>query len=165
MTIQSQLELSDESTRRPLRAPLRASAVEETTFLATYTFDQGPNCVTEGWTSHDLTTEPGDYWHVDDFAGLGGGTYGRLVPLEGAQSLWCGIRPGTDPDNCAYATPGYGNYWIQNFCTRICVPVSGYVSVDYLVTWDVEPGYDYGRLEYDECDDNWRNFDTPVVYT
>ncbi len=144
--------------------PFRASAVEDTTFLATFTFDQGPNCVTEGWTSHDLSAQLDDYWHVDDFDGLGGGSYGRLFPLEGSKSLWCGTRPGTDPNTCAYSTPGYGNAWDQNFCTRICATVSGDVVVDYLVSWDVEPGYDYGYLEYDECDDDWKNFDTPVVY-
>ena len=48
----------------------------------------------QGWTRVD-NTAPGDTcFHVDDFAGLGGGTYGRLVPLEGAKSLWCGARPG-----------------------------------------------------------------------
>ena len=65
-----------------------SAAQVSTTFLAYYTFDAGPNCVTEGWTSVDITAQLGDYWHVDDFAGLAGYT-----ALEGSRSLWCGARP------------------------------------------------------------------------
>jgi hypothetical protein len=55
-------------------------ASPETTWLAVYTLDSGANCVSEGWTSADRTAQTGDYFHVDDFAGLGGGDFGRLVP-------------------------------------------------------------------------------------
>jgi hypothetical protein len=57
---------------------------------------------------------------------------------------------------CGYATlPGYGDSWDQAFCTASCLGVSGDVSVDFLVTWDSEPDYDYTYVEYDLCDDNW----------
>ena len=81
--------------------PAFRSAAQATTWLATYTFDQGLNCVTEGWTCVDITAQPGEFFHVDDFAGLGGGDFGRLVPLEGSQSMWCGARPdANDPHLC-----------------------------------------------------------------
>ena len=50
----------------------------------------------QGWTTKDLTAQQGLFWHVDDFAGLGGG----LTPLEGAKSMWCGARPGGDDYMC-----------------------------------------------------------------
>ncbi len=44
----------------------------------------------QGWTSLDRTAQVDTFFHVDDFAGLGGGSHGRLVALEGTKSLWCG---------------------------------------------------------------------------
>ncbi|MCK4775720.1 MAG: hypothetical protein KAT30_13065, partial [Candidatus Krumholzibacteria bacterium] len=86
-----------------------------------------------------------------------GGDTGRLAPLEGTQSLWCGARP--DMNNiyvCGYATlPGYGNNWDQAFCTSTCLNVSGNVVLDYLVSYDTEGSYDFAYVEYDVCDDQW----------
>ena len=48
----------------------------------------------QGWLRRDNTSPPGTMWHVDDFAGLGGGSFGRLVPIEGTKSMWCGTRLG-----------------------------------------------------------------------
>jgi hypothetical protein len=109
-----------------------------------------------GWTSHDVTSQTGDYFHVDDFAGLGGGTYGVLNALEGDQSLWGGARASASVILCGYATlPGYGNGWNQAFCTRGCLVVGTGVVIDYLAAWDSEPGYDATAVEVDECNDNW----------
>jgi hypothetical protein len=132
-----------------------------TTWLGWWTFDLGPSCVSEGWTSHDLTAQTGDYWHVTDFASApdncGPGTYGGLVPLEGSQSMWCGACP--DPGNvilCGYAMlPGYGNNWNQALCTKNCLTVTSDVTIDFLAAWDSEPGYDATALEVDKCDDVW----------
>jgi hypothetical protein len=141
-----------------VRTPSRSAAGSDTTLLGFWNFESGTGaCDPQGWTSVDRTAQIGDFFHVDDFAGLGGGDFGRLVPLEGAQSLWCGARP--DAANmflCGYATlPGYGDSWDQAFCTANCLGVSGDVSVDFLVAWDSEPDYDYTYVEYDLCDDNW----------
>jgi len=59
--------------------------------IASYTFDDGvggPDPM--GWTTVDLTAQVGTFFHVDDFAGLGGGDKGGLLPLAGARSMWCG---------------------------------------------------------------------------
>jgi len=142
----------------------RAPAAADTTFLAFFDFE-GVGCDAQGWTGRDASLQP-PYFHVDDFSGLGGGTYNRLWAIEGDQSLWCGMRPTTDDGLCLYATPpGYGNEWDQRFCTVTCLDVTGTVTVDYEIVWDTEPGYDFAYLEYDECDDNWRDFDPMVVYT
>jgi len=134
--------------------PLRSAAAVDTTVLSYWDFS---GCNTEGWTSADRTAQVGTFFHVDDFAGLGGGDFGRLNPIEGNQSLWCGLRPGqTDPNLCSYAAlPGYGNLWDQLFRTVDCLDVTGDATVDYRIAWDSEPGYDYTTLQYDRCDDDW----------
>ncbi|NIM18927.1 MAG: T9SS type A sorting domain-containing protein [Candidatus Latescibacteria bacterium] len=136
---------------RPLdQQGLKASVQQDTFVLGHWTFDSGPNCIPDGWTSVDLTPQP-CYFHIDDFAGLNGGSFGLLVPLEGNQSLWMGARP--DPsDNilCTYARlPGYGNSWQQQWCFKcIDVPDTEEVYIEYLVQWDSEPGFDYTYVEY-----------------
>jgi hypothetical protein len=128
-----------------------APASVDTTEMGFWGFEGGTGvCDAQGWTTFDRTRQTGDYFHVDDFAGLGGGDFGRLVPLEGSQSLWCGTRANAiDFELCGYATlPGYGNNWNQSFCTAS--------YLDFLVTWDSEPWYDFTYVEYDQCDDDWQ---------
>jgi hypothetical protein len=138
---------------------LRAAA-QDTFFLASYTWDAGPSCITEGWTPLDHTSQTHDFWHVADATELDGGTFGGLVPLQGLQSLWCGadgpVTAAQDMVLCGYAMlPGYGDDWDQAFCLREClVGVSG-VTVDVSVMWDSEPGYDATTLQVDQCDGNW----------
>jgi hypothetical protein len=129
--------------------------------LAVYSFDSGPTCVPEGWMSVDRTAQLADFWHVDDFAGLGGGTFGQLTPLEGSQSLWCGARPSASVPLCGYGClPGYGNNWDQAFCTKNCLQPTGDVELFALLSYDTELGYDRLQLEYDQCDDNWITVET-----
>jgi len=139
-------------------APLRGAAAADTTWLGQWTFDAGgADCDAEGWVAVDATSQTGDYFHVDDFAGLSGGASGRLVPIEGAKSMWCGARPSSADPLCGYATlPGYGNSWNQAFCTAVCLAVDSVVTIDYLASWDTEPGYDATTVEVDACDDAWQ---------
>jgi len=141
------------------KAPPRpfSAAAAETTWLGSWDFEGSGSCDAQGWVSVDATAQAGDYFHIDDFAGLGGGNTGRLLPIEGNQSLWCGARPSTVAPLCGYAAlPGYGNDWNQAFCTAACLSVDSLVTVDYLVSWDSEPGYDATTIEVDACDDNWQ---------
>jgi hypothetical protein len=133
------------------------SAAQGTVYLAFYTFDIGPNCTSEGWVSVDRTAQTHDFFHVDDFAGLGGGDFGGLIPLEGAQSMWCGARANaSDMVLCGYAKlPGYGNDWNQALCSAGCLAVTTDVTIDFAVAWDSEPDYDVSWLEIDNCDDAW----------
>ncbi len=136
--------------------PLPAAAQADTTWLGSWSFDSGPSCIDQGWTTADITVQPMEHWHVDDFAGLAGGSFGNLFPLEGNQSMWCGARP--DASSlllCGYGSlPGYGNNWDQYLCSP-CFIVSGAVELTYYVAWDSEPGYDQTTIEVDNCDDNW----------
>ncbi len=134
-----------------------ATAAANTTYLASYKFNTGASCITQGWTTQDLTTQTGDYVHVDNFAGLAGGSFGRLVPLAGTKSLWIGARAnGADPVLCGYLTlPGYGNSWDQIFRSK-CFTLSGNTTVSYLASWDSEPGFDFTFAEYDAgCANIW----------
>ncbi len=123
-------------------------AAANTTVLYTATFDAGASCTEQGWTKVDLTAQIGDFFHVDDYAGLNAANF---APLEGTKSLWCGARPEASGPLCAYATlPGYGSNWNQAFCTRNCLAVSGdgMLDVSFLARFDSEPDYDYTVLEY-----------------
>jgi len=124
--------------------------------LASYSFDDGiggPDPM--GWTTVDFTLQPDTFFHVDDFASLGGGAFGGLNPLEGAQSLWCGSRP--SPDLCYYASlPGYGHGWNQQF-TSIPLGVTGDVTVTFLARFDSETDYDQTSLDYWTQSGRWQN--------
>jgi hypothetical protein len=168
-------KVSNEPLRKMSRTPLKTSgqvdgglslarhttAAANTTVLASYKWNSGASCVTQGWVTQDLTLPTGDYVHVDNFAGLAGGNFGLLVPLAGTKSLWIGARAnGADPVLCGYATlPGYGNAWQQLFCSK-CLTLSGNATVSYLASWDSEPGYDFTYVEYDAgCAGNWTRVD------
>ena len=122
-----------------------------TSYLCYFTFDNPPNCDTEGWTSWDITAQAGNYFHVDDF-GAGPGN-GGLAAIEGTKSLWCGLYPTAASPWCAYLSlPGYGNTWNQGFCSPCVATTDTMVTVDYLVVYDSEPGYDGTSLEWANCD-------------
>ncbi len=112
----------------------------------------------QGWTRHDETAQPGNFFHVDDFAGLSGGSFGRLVPIEGTKSMWCGARPdGNDDYLCSwYDAPGYGNGWSQ-WLTTGAIAFTGAVTLSYHIVWDSETGYDVTKVEYDTGGDNWED--------
>jgi len=110
----------------------------------------GPD--TQGWTTHDLTVDDVfNPWHVDGSAGnLTGGTFGRLVPVSGAQSLWCGMPAPTGGPSCGYATlPGYGNDWDYVFTSE---PLPNSAGMDMFVTleasWDTEFAADVLLVEH-----------------
>ncbi len=116
----------------------------------------------QGWTYLDNTAQIADFWHVDNFAGLAGGSFGMLNPLEGTKSMWCGTRP--DGDSRTYApswyvcswgdAPGYGNDWNQILETG-SFNITGLVTFSYHGYFDSEPGFDQTTVEYDSGDENW----------
>jgi hypothetical protein len=145
---------------------LAASAAATTLTLASYKFDSGATCVTNGWVTTDITQQTEDYWKVDDMAGLGGLSNGGLTfaPIQGTKSMWMGRRvPPAGPIDtihCGYvALPGYGNTWNQAFCSVDCLPVAGGPSADldfaFKLKFDAEPSYDFTALEYtNDCGGN-----------
>ncbi len=71
--------------------PSLHAAAADTFHLAWFGFGQGvPNW--QGWTTHDETAQITEFFHVaSGLNELQGGTFGGLVPLEGLQSVWCGV--------------------------------------------------------------------------
>jgi FlgD Ig-like domain len=139
------VHLAGDSGNPALRASVAAA---NTTVLLANIFDAGGSCTAEGWTAIDLTTSIGDFFHVDDYAGMNAANF---APLAGAHSLWCGARAQTSGPLCGYqALPGYGNSWDQAFCTKNCIAVSGdgMLDVSFLARFDSEPSYDFSTLEY-----------------
>ncbi|RJR28350.1 MAG: hypothetical protein C4574_05075, partial [Candidatus Latescibacterota bacterium] len=111
----------------------------------------------QGWTRVDLTEQRGIFFHVDDFVGLGGGSFGRLEAIEGTKSMWCGVRPNAgDPYLCAFQTaPGYGNGWEQRLTTG-AIEFAGPLTFSYRIVWDSEPDCDSTVVEYDAGGNDWR---------
>jgi len=133
-------------------APAAAAAAADTYCIVWYDFEQMD---WQGWTRVDNTAQVDTFFHVDDFAGLAGGTWGRLVALEGTRSLWCGTRPGSDFYLCSWINaPGYGNDWDQ-VCQSDPVHFSGILGLSYKCLVDSEPDWDYTYVEYDAGDGNW----------
>ena len=113
----------------------------------------------QGWTQFDNTNNDYGVWfHADDFAGLGGGYAGRLVPIEGTKSIWCGARPDDLPYEylCAWQdAPGYGNSWDQILVTSDFSFV-GMLNLSYHGVFDSEDGWDYTYVEYDAGEGDWQ---------
>ncbi|MEE9271072.1 MAG: hypothetical protein V3V49_12515, partial [Candidatus Krumholzibacteria bacterium] len=124
-----------------------ATAATDTFHLAWYSFNTGGAADPQGWTSVDLTTQIDTFFHVADATELDGGDFGGLIPLEGAQSMWCGQAPSPDPRFCGWAAlPGYGNGWDQILVSDSLPGDS--VRISYKVFWESEPGYDGTTVEY-----------------
>ncbi|UCG51965.1 MAG: T9SS type A sorting domain-containing protein [Candidatus Latescibacterota bacterium] len=130
------------------------SAHVDTYLLGEWNFDTGGIPDPQGWVAFDRTAMD-TFFHVDDFDGLNGGDYGRLTPLEGQQSMWCGVRTSSDPPFCDWGClPGYGNNWDQKFeSTEFTVVGDAFLS--YKVRWDSEPGYDWTTVEYYHATNGW----------
>jgi len=87
----------------------------------------------------------GNYFHIDDFAGLPAG----FAPIQGTQSLWCGRRAG--PDFCS---PGTGHSWDE--CWESCeFEVTDDMTFAFEIEYNSEAGYDYTRAEYLNASDTW----------
>jgi uncharacterized repeat protein (TIGR01451 family) len=120
-----------------------------------YTFDSG-GCSAQGWTTNDNTAQLDNYFHVEDFSGMGSNYQGHVGVLAGTKSLWCGAKPSASPTYCSYAAlPGYGNNWNQAFCLNGCRTFSSGGTVTFLADWDTEPNYDALTVEYtNDCAGN-----------
>jgi hypothetical protein len=148
--------LSDIAALDPGLLARYSSAAVDTYCLVWYDFEA---MNWQGWTQVDNTAQHGTFFHADDFAGLSGGESGRLVPIEGTKSMWCGIRPGTDDYLCSWATaPGYGNNWNQSLLipTGHQIYFNGLLRFQYHGVFDTEPRWDIVTVSYAVGGmDNW----------
>lgn len=134
-------------------AQVHMTAQVDTYCLAWYDFE---TMDWQGWTRLDPNSQRDTFTHIDDFAGLGGGDYGGLVPLEGTKSMWCGVRADvSDPYVCGWwYPPGYGNVWNQWLQSEAFF-FTGLLTFSYHGYFDSEPDYDFTYVEYDAGEDNW----------
>ncbi len=139
--IRAQSELETNELVDPGLRGLYEEAAVDTYCLVWYDFELSN---WQGWTREDETAQRGVFFHVDDFAGLAG-----YAPLEGTKSMWCGARPNpADPYFCAWeSAPGYGNSWDQLLSTG-AMPFVGVLTLSYRISYDVEPDYEFVRVEY-----------------
>jgi hypothetical protein len=141
----------------PGLANLYESAAVDTYYIVWYDFEQMD---WQGWARVDNTGQKGTFFHVDDFAGLNGGHWGHLIPLEGNKSMWCGARPNpSDPYMCSWiAAPGYGSYWNQ-YLTSPAFSFIGAINWSYKCSFDSEDGWDITHVEYDAGNSSWQIVD------
>jgi len=124
---------------------LQASAAVDTYCIVWFDFEVMD---WQGWTKDDNSAQRGVFFHVDDFSGLGGGTYGGLAAIEGIKSMWCGARPGSDWYLCSWlAAPGYGNGWDQTLVA--IVGYTGVLTLSYHAVFDSEPKWDKTIVSYE----------------
>jgi len=126
-------------------------AAVDTYCIASYDFEQ---MNWQGWTRVDNTADLDTFVHVEDFAGLGGGSHGRLVPIEGEKSLWFGSRAGAGQNFCLWpsGSTGYGNDWNQQVYAHIVTGIeygdTATVTVSYHLVCDTEEGHDVFTVCY-----------------
>ena len=144
------LELLDTGMR-----PHYTSTAVDTYLIVSYDFEP---IDWQGWTRFDRTAQKGTFFHADDFDGLGGGDFGRLVPLEGTKSIWCGARPDDEPYEyfCTWQNaPGYGNYWNQILYFGHVSLSDQPVTISYNISVDTEAEWDSVAVEYMVGYDEW----------
>ena len=143
--VPAELVKEGEALLESLGRPVLKSAAVDTFCIVWYDFE---TVDWQGWTAVDNTAQVDTFFHIDDFAGLGGGDYGRLVPIEGTKSAWCGTRSGDDFYLCHWRTaPGYGNLWDQSLVTD-AFPFTGILTFSYHGVFDSEFEWDYTHVEY-----------------
>jgi hypothetical protein len=143
---------------------LRSAAAADTFVLLDEDFDASNGDINNlpGWATADLTDQLEAFFHVADGTELDGGTWGSLLPLNGAKSMWCGKDASTAVPYCGYAyLPGYGNGWDQILESALVAGDS--IRLQYNVFWDSEPGYDGTVVEYTFDGTTWYSF--PITDT
>lgn len=109
--------------------------------------DEGGSTSWNGWTSADLSDTP-LYWHVDTFNAENLQGHG-----PGNHALWSG-QAATDQPQWV-SPPGYGNSWFDALIYE-STPLADtsapqVVDLDFYFNHDVEPGYDFFRVQYDSA--------------
>ena len=143
--VSDELKAEGQALLESLGIAVPAAAAVDTYCVVWYDFETFD---WQGWSVIDETAQIDTFFHVDDFAGLGGGDYGRLVPIEGTKSAWCGVRPGNDFYMCTWQNaPGYGNGWDQALQTGL-FSYRGMLIWSYHGVFDSEEKWDLTHVEY-----------------
>ncbi len=135
---------------------MQKSAAADTYRLVWFDFEQ---LDWQGWTRVDNTAQIDTFFHIEDFAEPGLGS-GKLAPIQGSYSMWCGAHEGicgfSNEYMCGWEDPtGYGNGWDQMLESDDFV-FTGPLTLSYHAFFDTETGYDEVLVEYDAGGGDWR---------
>jgi len=128
--------------------PAPQKALQDTVWIAEWSFDNGFPCTNAGWLRVDnhVLNDGAIYWTVTSAYTGNGGITGKAAAL------------GYSDNNCCAEPTGYDNDWYQGI--RITYSGSGSLSFDYMV--DSEDGFDFLQVERDSACASFNrvNFDT-----
>jgi hypothetical protein len=135
-------EFSEPSSDRYLVGNLHGTlapqkVLQDTTWIADWSFESGGNCVDAGWAHIDnhITNDGSLWWDVVADFDATGGISGNAAAL------------GYQNDPCCEELDGYDNDWYQ--AIKILYNGAGDLSLDYLV--DSEGGFDFFQVEEDSA--------------
>lgn len=115
--------------------PAPQKALQDTVWIADWTFDTGAPCSEAGWTHVDnhILNDGIEYWHMEtgftSAAGIAGNSW----------------AVGYHNNQCCTDTDGYDNDWYQ--ALRLTYVGAATISLDYMV--DSEAGFDFFQIETD----------------
>jgi len=118
-------------------APAPSKVLQDTVWIADWSFDSGAVCVSTGWVKVDNRILGGaHYWVVDNrFAGLGGVIVSKSAILSKHDLCW--------------ARDGYGNDWDMSIKLKYA---GAGATLTFNKAGDSEPGFDFGTVEADSAD-------------
>lgn len=101
----------------------------------------------QGWTGVDFT-DIGEIWQLSTFNAVNLNTHG-----PGNVAMWAGRTAEQEPS--WMSAPGYGNDWFEELrwsSGPLQDPSRGQVvDLDFVFNYEVEPGYDFFRVQYDSA--------------
>ncbi len=117
--------------------PSPQKALQDTVWIADWSFDTGAPCSEAGWTHVDnhILNDGANYWHIETGFTTPSGVTGKSAAVGYHGNVCC-----TDAD-------GYDNDWYQ--AIRITYTGAATISLDYIV--DSEAGYDFLQIETDSA--------------
>ena len=95
------------------------------------------------WSHYDNSAGP-TAWHIDTFMACNN------------HAWWCGLVDSSWTNDTNRA--GYDNSWtqyLQHDAPTHSVPAGSVITLTAKYKLNVEPGYDYGEVEYNDLDDLW----------
>jgi len=115
--------------------PARQKALQDTVWIADWTFDSGSLCDGSGWAHVDnhIRNDGSSYWHIETGFASPAGVAGKSAAV------------GYHDDVCCQDGDGYHNDWYQAIRIEYTAPAS--MTLDYIV--DSEAGYDFLQIETD----------------
>ncbi len=122
--------------------PAPSKVLQDTVWIADWSFDNGASCTTTGWVKFDnrVLFDGSNYWSVDNrFNGLGADSVRVTGYINGKAAI-------LSRHNLCWVRDGYGNEWDYS----IILKYSGATAMlEFDKSSDSEAGYDYVTVETD----------------